>query len=273
MKKIALQLLLLFPLALQAGDTYARRIYVAGDLFHRNYHEMIEKPAEADEHGGLYGYMFGYDYFKKWDFYRGFEFGGSYGKVDYDGAKVNLDTGHIRKYNGTSIHHNFNWETRYGFAFAVPYCQELTIAPFVGFGYQRWLRDVDFREKYRWFYWNFGLKSAYVCLDWLDIEFHIKFNRMAYGTLRIEELGEKDVHLRLGNKWHCVIEFPFRFYPFQGSRHIDLSFVPYYKRQNLGESTKKVINIPLPGVKKVSVFEPESRSRSIGARFEAGMNF
>lgn len=261
---------ILFLSIVNGEERYPNRIYIAPDVYYRNYHEVLPPPQKSDEHGTLGGFQLGYDYVENNQLYVGGNWELVAGNTTYDGSILNLETMKVSPFLSTTGNLLTNLEGRIGYTFASSPTSRFYIPVFTGIGWNYWRRDVGYLELYSWEYIIFGIRPAYRFSPFFELGLNAELMPMFYGTIQINMPFSGWVNLQLGNKLQYSFELPIRFI-FPKTYHFDIALVPFYRNQDLGRSNMKILKVK--GVGQVTIHEPSSDCYVVGGRIEAGYRF
>jgi hypothetical protein len=249
------------------------RVYIGPDVYYRDYNENLEAPKKSHEFGTLYGFQAGYSYIKPNTYYFGTDLRVSGGYTVYDGSLQNLNTYEITPYKSNTENGFVNIEARFGKTF-IDGC--LQYIPFIGLGGHYWYRGpapnnpYGFSEEYTWGYFAFGVQLQYgIDINW-SIGLNLKGMQMFSGIMYAAPLRGSTFYL--GNLLQYEVEFPIS-YSFNNTCSFlsQISFVPYYRNQNIGKSNN--VTTDLPSIGQVTLYEPSSKTNLAGARLEFAYNF
>lgn len=260
--------LLLFLVPLFCNASCPHRLNFGPDIYWRDYDEVLTPPAKSHEFGFLYGLQVGYQYIEPCCYYWGADLRSSIGVTVYDGSLQNLNTGEISPYRNNTYNFFLNAEVRFGKTYRIG---RSLLIPFVGIGYHNWFRGAapnnpyGYDEQYDWEYAAVGLRTEYEINCYWTIGLNLKLLQMINGQMYSSDLN--DAAFRLGNVPQYEVEIPLTYTLSRPMGIVDqISFVPYYRNQNIGQSN--VQTAFLDGIGTVQLVEPGSITHIVGLRLE-----
>jgi hypothetical protein len=273
MGKLLLVLLFTTLITADIKANYPHQFYIAPDVYFRDYDEELEAPKKSHEFGMLYGLQAGYSFIQLDRYYFGADLRYSYGETVYDGSIQNLLNNEITPYRSHTENNFVNFETRVGMTYG---CQRLQYIPFVGIGGQYWYRGpardnrYGYAEEYIWGYFSFGIKTIYSLNSNWSIGLNLKGMQMFSGTMYIPSMNQ--LRFSLGNLLQYEIELPIIYIRSNTCSFLNqISFVSYFRNQNIGKSNEQ--STYLPDIGFITLYEPRSVTYVVGARIELTHDF
>jgi hypothetical protein len=256
----------------------SHRLFIGPEIFYRNYNEEEIVPQfKSFEFGFLYGVKLQYDYVKRNAIYFGGDFRYDRGQTTYSGGLQDQFGNFVAPYNSTTDNEFVNLEGRLGYTFKADKVGRLLMTPFIGYGYQRWSRDIsgdgeipgfgpfpisDLSEDYSWQYLAGGLRTEYRPSKSFTVGLNLKVLGMVNGKINVSGPGFEE-KLDLGEKIQLEVEFPLTYHIVDKPKSsIDVRFTPFYRSQNIGRGN--------PGL---TALEPASTTDVYGATFGVVFGF
>ena len=141
----------------------------------------------------------------------------------------------------------------------------MLLSPFATFGYFLWCRDIGYMEYYQWEYLGAGARLTWEIKKSWTLGLRFTAAQMIGGEIEIVD-PDRRVTLALGNRPQYLLELPAT----RLFKNWDLSLVPFFQSQQIGESQKGEVYYPEFG--NFTVCEPASRTFVAGLRLEIGFD-
>ena len=225
--------------------------------YYYDYKEDLIMPAKSTEYGWLPGVFLDYTFKKRSSIYAKVFLSYATADITYDGSN---SSGMPVKYTSESAR-MFKFEANIGYA--IPIGKNFLLIPYIGYGYQDWLRgDPNFidntftyQEDYKWHYIPVGIKADYNITEKLNISASATANFMFHGEVTAYfssiPIGYPDMNFTLGNRIGFYAEIPVTY---KFTNNLGISVTPWYEYRSFATSD----------VNSYGFYEPSSTANEYG---------
>lgn len=240
------------------------RFYIGPEIFYRDYHEVIPGYAKSDEYGFMYGLQTGYEYCQPPYYFH--IFGDlSYGRTTYDGTIIYIEEQIFEPCLSFTDNRIYDIEADFGYWIYTHLKNRINITPLFGMGYHNWFREGevedDYDEEYSWAYFLLGLKcEKFSCNK--KIGFLVKGQYTNSASVEVTRLFTHSINLDLENRFQYFTEIYVQYF----LDKLDLKFNLFYKTENIGGSSKKIIEEYIISI-------PSSKTYQLGIQLQLGIRF
>ena len=248
----------------------SHRVDLAWVPLYYDYAEELVPPYKSTEYGWLPGLSVSYTYRgSAAPIYGLLLFSYHSGNLTYDGS-VQDQFGQVYPYMSESSAGLIKLQVRAGYLFAHVGGSRLDLAPYTGYGFQFWSRDIagglptGYLEEYRWSYLPLGVKAELELGGGWSLGLDLAARFMVSGEIYVEQPAFGNPTLTLGNEHGWTVSVPV-VYSFIRNVAVTLEFG--YETSAFGES-----NPSTPDPNGHYVIEPSSTTDqfriSVGTRFQ-----
>lgn len=244
--------ILLIPFHLAAS------LYLAPDLFYRDFQEESGLEAKSEERGWLAGFQAGGDFCLPWLPYAAADLRFAEGKTRFNGTIQNQILNKFFPFQSQTQNTLLNLEGRLGYTLAALNFQA---SPFLGLGWHGWMRQAENRsvgydEYYRWCYLSLG---AHLKAQFSSLSLGLKANAMhtTLADVQIRGVYSWPIFLNSSPLWQYEAELPLSFQ----NQSYAIFWVGYFRYLPIGKTNTQKTS-------RGEIFIPPSKTYVWGNRLE-----